>query len=61
MINQTQEPLLLSNAALDDIAGGSSDISELVASSEESSVLFQRNNLGLFTLDIGTTENLDVN
>ena len=24
-------------------------------------VRFQRNNLGLFTLDIGTTENLDVN
>jgi len=28
---------------------------------DEGRVRFQRNNLGLFTLDIGTTENLDVN
>ncbi len=55
----------------DMIEGGDDDDTTLVTgdpgeddfSIESSSgrVLFQRNNLGLFTLDIGTVENLDVN
>ena len=65
-MKQTHEKWLLSAAELDAVAGGSegNDIlfgglgNDVLLGENAERVRFQRNNLGLFTLDIGTTENL---
>ena len=67
-MKQKSEKWLLSDGELTAIAGGvggsgkdfllGGSGNDLLLGKDAERVRFQRNNLGLFTLDIGTTENL---